>query len=180
MITSRSDMITPKVNFSKNFTISIPQREFYNSLSSKFKNLPTHWYTDGSKTSEGTGSGIYGPNTRISIGLDKFASVFQTEVLAISRCAELLHNRNPKGQSYVIHSDSQAAIQALDSYSTNSSTVLECRKHLNRLGLRNTVQIFWIPGHSGMEGNEEADRLANVGSASRVFGPSPSLPIGWF
>lgn len=125
MITSISDLITSTLNFSKNYSITIPNREFYKSPPPISPDTSIHWYTDGSKTSKGTGSGIFGPNAKISIGLDKYASVFQTEVLAISRCAELLIKRKPKGQSFIIHSDSQAAIQALDNYSTTSHIVLE-------------------------------------------------------
>jgi hypothetical protein len=46
------------------------------------------WYTDGSKTVEGTGVGVYGQsvNRRLSISLDKHATVFQAEVYAILAC----------------------------------------------------------------------------------------------
>ncbi|VEN37454.1 unnamed protein product [Callosobruchus maculatus] len=37
------------------------------------------WYTDGSKTEQGTGAGIFGRGTKQSIALGKYASVFQSE-----------------------------------------------------------------------------------------------------
>jgi hypothetical protein len=42
-------------------------------------------YTDGSRTAEGTGTGVYGQsvNRRLSIPLGKHATVFQVEVYAI-------------------------------------------------------------------------------------------------
>jgi hypothetical protein len=43
------------------------------------------WYTDGSRTADGTGAEVYGPsvNRRLSISLGKHATVFQAEVYAI-------------------------------------------------------------------------------------------------
>jgi hypothetical protein len=40
------------------------------------------WYTDESRTAEGTGAGVYGPsvNRRLNIPLRKHATVFQAEV----------------------------------------------------------------------------------------------------
>ncbi|KAJ8940765.1 hypothetical protein NQ318_000858 [Aromia moschata] len=44
------------------------------------------WYTDGSKTQQGTGAGIYNETEKLqySIPLGKYASVFQAEVYAIA------------------------------------------------------------------------------------------------
>jgi len=47
------------------------------------------WFTDGSRTAEGTGAGVYehSVNRRLSIPLGKYATVFQAEVYAILACA---------------------------------------------------------------------------------------------
>ena len=47
------------------------------------------WFTDGSRTAEGTRAGVYGHsvNRRLSIPLGKHATVFQAEVYAILACA---------------------------------------------------------------------------------------------
>jgi len=47
------------------------------------------WFTDGSRTAEGTRAGVYGQsvNRRLSIPLGKYDTVFQAEVYAISACA---------------------------------------------------------------------------------------------
>jgi len=47
------------------------------------------WFTDGSRTTEGTGAGVCGQsvNRRLSIPLGKHATVFQPEVYAILACA---------------------------------------------------------------------------------------------
>jgi hypothetical protein len=48
---------------------------------------------------------------------------------------------------------------------------------LNRLSRRNKVTIDWIPGHSGIPGNEEADQLAR--EATLI--PRDGIPraVGW-
>ena len=37
--------------------------------------------------------------------------------------------------------------------------------------------MVWVPGHSGIEGNEKADELARQGSAAVSYGPEPFIPI---
>ena len=46
------------------------------------------WFTDGSRTADGTGAGVCGQssNRRLSIYLGKHATVFQAEVYAILDC----------------------------------------------------------------------------------------------
>ena len=57
----------------------------------------------------------------------------------------------------------------------------ECIKKLNELCLTNELTLVWVPGHSGIEGNERADELANKGSDVCLVCPFPSisLPKSW-
>jgi hypothetical protein len=49
------------------------------------------WFTDGSRTEEGTGAGVFGQsvNRRLSISLRKYSTVFQAGVYAILACVGL-------------------------------------------------------------------------------------------
>ncbi|KAJ8977196.1 hypothetical protein NQ317_009430 [Molorchus minor] len=66
---------------------------------------------------------------------------------------------------------------AIESSKVKSRLVLECKKTLNDLASRNKVILTWVPGHSGVRGNEEADRLAREGSAMYPIGPEPILGV---
>jgi hypothetical protein len=104
--------------------------------------------------------------------------VFQNEVLAISACAAELTAQNTYAKRIIVHSDSQAAIRALDRFASCSRTVADCAYQLNQLvAQRNSVTIRWIPGHSGFPGNERADQLAKAGSAGSLTGPLPAAAV---
>ena len=65
-------------------------------------------------------------------------------------------------------SDSRAALQALDSYDIPSSTTLNTIQKLNALGTNTKrLTLNWIKAHNGHEGNEIADRLANMGARAK-------------
>ena len=39
------------------------------------------------------------------------------------------------------------------------------------------VVLSWVPGHSGIPGNEKADELARAGSRMNPVGPEPFIPF---
>jgi len=137
------------------------------------------WYTDGSRTDSGTGSCMYGqrPNRSNCFPLGKFATVFQTEVYAILQCAYGNIRRAYKNKQILICSDSQAALKALSGPKVTSTLVAECLDALFALASLNEVTLFWVPGHQGILGNEQADKLARQASAMTLLGPEPALGI---
>lgn len=116
----------------------------------------------------------------LSVALGPTASDFQAELHAIYVCATHLSRVGTSGQHLSIYSDSQASIKALANPLCTSQTVLDWKNVLNELGRSNTINLIWIPGHSDLQGNEEADRLANIGSATTIDDTTPPLCLGVF
>ncbi len=60
---------------------------------------------------------------------------------------------------------------------TKSLLVADCIEKLTILSEVNQVTIMWVRGHSGIQQNETADRLAREGTRTRPIGPEPFLPL---
>ncbi|KAJ8934510.1 hypothetical protein NQ318_012984 [Aromia moschata] len=137
------------------------------------------WLIDGSKIGDKAGAGVYGKttSTKLSFALGSYASVFQAEIYAILACGMEVLKTAPKRRTIQICTDSQAALMAIESSKVKSRLVLDCKKILNDLASCNRVILTWVPGHSGVPGNEEADRLARVGSIGYPIGPEPILGV---
>jgi len=74
-----------------------------------------------------------------------------------------------------IFSDSQATVRALDSYTTNSKTISECRKSLNDMATHLRINLIWVPGHRNIEGNCIADELARYGKTADILRDKDTL-----
>lgn len=56
--------------------------------------------------------------------------------------------------------------------------VWEYLQKFNELGRSNQVVTLWVPGHIGMEMNENAVDLARKGISTPFVGPEPSCRFG--
>ena len=106
--------------------------------------------------------------------LGNTATVFQAEVTAIRKSAEMLLSKQMEKQTITFFSDSQASLAALNKLTVKSDTVEKCLNALNSLGKNNSVHLRWVKAHVGIHGNEVADFLAKKGS-SLGEGPTNEL-----
>ncbi|XP_055685668.1 ribonuclease H1-like [Lutzomyia longipalpis] len=134
-------------------------------------------FTDGSlmEGSAGAGYSCLDPPVSGSIPLGENTTVFQAEVTAIILGLLEVANANIENKSIRIFSDSRAAIQAISGWDTRSALVSECQKVIESVSQNCGVTLHWVPGHTGIMGNEEADRLAVAGAQSSFIGPEPAV-----
>lgn len=104
-------------------------------------------------------------------------TVFQAEIFGINEALDLCLKENIVGQKVTVCSDSQSAIQALFQPETRSKLVAECKLNMKKVSENNELEVMWVPGHSDISGNEEADELARKGSESPPCAPEPILGV---
>ena len=147
-------------------------------------NYDVNIFTDGSRNDLGVGAGVFISSKNdfpFKKDVEDFqclgntVTVFQAEITAISNALLLVDHL--EGFNVAFYVDSQSVILTLKSNIHTSKTALSCRIQLASFSHRNNVTVIWVPGHSGIFGNEQADLLANTGSAHDFYGPEPALPI---
>lgn len=143
--------------FKKNVTPSYEYLAEFNKLLSHHPDYEI-FYTDGSKSSSGTGSGIFHENTSMQFRLNNDSSVVTSELYSIWKCLEYITTMN-LSIKFLICSDSNSALQMINSNSNNYIIrhIVNC---LTRMPNENIVKFIWIPGHTNIFGNERADILA--------------------
>jgi ribonuclease HI len=67
--------------------------------------------------------------------------------------------------------------KALRNYRINSKLVWDCHQPLMQMAIHNRVQLIWVSGHDGTNGNQIADQLAKQGSEHPFIGPEPACGI---
>jgi ribonuclease HI len=147
-------------------------------------------YTDGSRIDTGMvgfGFTAYRGENRVAIGhgaLGSQCEVFDAELYAAAAglAALLRHPDRSFWTRILVLLDNQAAVGRLASgvptdrdrdcsasfFKTKSALEPELMPSLTLP----TICVHWIPGHSGVQGNEEADTLAKMGAAA----PAPDVP----
>ena len=129
----------------------------------------THTYTDGSaaEATQDGGGGVYikynDGIAQITIATGKYSTNFKAEAHAIKKAAaEIRNNLPPTKPNVVIFTDALSVLSKLQN---------PCQKDLNEvetalidLAAKTNLILQWIPAHCGIQGNEQADRLAREGS----------------
>ncbi|KAL5271232.1 hypothetical protein ACHWQZ_G001760 [Mnemiopsis leidyi] len=132
------------------FQVEIPAKETYQEAD--YEQYEITCFTEGSKTTEGVGSGL---TIRASPGNENLnleesyhhndpCTVFQAEVYAVGKAATIiLNDKKVVGKNILINCDSQSAIRAIKFNSTviKTHTIEQTTRELNDLGRANNVLL---------------------------------------
>jgi ribonuclease HI len=118
------------------------------------------FYTDGSRAEDRTGASFVFKKFSQSFRLSDFHSVYSAEVAAILAALQYIKNRSIN--KAIICSDSQSAIFALSSlHNSSHPTIDKIRRILSSIP-NYQIKFLWIPGHTGIPGNDRADSAAKA------------------
>jgi hypothetical protein len=119
---------------------------------------------DRSKTNEGTGAMVYKWSLKQghSFSLGLHTTAFQAEIYVIKAC---------------IMENIEYGYRGRNIFQINSKLVWDCQQSLVKLAEHNWVQLIWMPGHMGTDGNKVANQLARQGSSHPHIGPETALGI---
>ncbi|XP_047985158.1 uncharacterized protein LOC125225461 [Leguminivora glycinivorella] len=121
-------------------------------------------FTDGSKIEGKVGAALSiwkdaGETRAIKLTLSPYCTVYQAELLAITKATEVALKN--KETSIGIYSDSRSALQSVTNTGSTHPLAVEARSNLRNCRLQNkNISLFWIKAHAGLVGNERADDLA--------------------
>jgi hypothetical protein len=94
-----------------------------------------------------------------------------------SACARDCIERYYTREQIYICSDSQAALWALEATRITSKLVWEYWQAICTLSNGNKKTFLWVPGHSGIQGNKDADVLVRKASGNSFLSPEPIILI---
>jgi len=125
-----------------------------------------HIYTDASVHKNGqTGAAFHIPAYKINaeMRLSDHAAILTAELTAIKAALQFMTTVDISNKAAVILTDSLSAARAI-AESVNSiylTTEISIMNLATELAKRHIdISIMWIPSHTGLQGNETADRLA--------------------
>ncbi|UYV63077.1 hypothetical protein LAZ67_2003064 [Cordylochernes scorpioides] len=131
-------------------------------------------FTDGSKNEAGVGAAIV-PSSEdqqpVLLRLHPDCTAFQAELLAIRWTVRLVEEGYSR-EEITIASDCKSALSAICTSGPVRSTLVA--EIIPALNTNQNVNLCWVPGHCGIDGNERADRAAKNAAVSTL---EPSFSI---
>ncbi|ESN91340.1 hypothetical protein HELRODRAFT_165364 [Helobdella robusta] len=87
----------------------------------------------------------------------------------------LNHTINETNKEYMIFAGSLSSLMAIENHKANNPLITQIQNSINtHMTINNNkIKLVWIPSHIGIEGNEKADKAANL--AHRL--PISNIPI---
>ena len=162
----------PDISFCKELTLikksSVPDYYLRNLFIEHFAlhegSVPI--YTDGSKSEDGVGFAVIFPELCVKRRLPDVCSIFTAELSAILLALQYTYTFNDT--SYIIVSDSQSALAAIEKYNPFHPVVQEIQEWLYILySSGKTVAFCWVPSHIGIHMNDLADSKAKAAVTNR-------------
>ena len=125
-------------------------------------------YTDGSVNNDKTGIGIFNINFTKSIRLPDGTTIFDAEAYAILKAID---SALDSGVNSIIFTDSKSSVQAIFSGKTKNSIINNIINKIISAPI--DIYISFIPGHTGILGNEFADSFARLATQLDVIEQIP-------
>ena len=132
-------------------------------------------FTDGSVADGRSGAAFTTDGHEKKNRVNDHHSIFSAELIAIHSAIRYIVKENL--HRAVICTDSASALRKIANTNTETNTlVYRIKKLLVNLQKEHNIKLLWIPGHTGIPGNDRADQLAKE---SLTLEPrnSLSLPI---
>ncbi|KAE9521571.1 hypothetical protein AGLY_018035 [Aphis glycines] len=146
---------TSLADHSKKETLNVIYKNLFNEIMDSFPSEP-QIYTDASKTNSGVAIAIIKGEQSISYKLPDHNSIYTAEYFAL---LEGVHLAIQLPDSTInICTDSLSALNNLK-YNLHSSILAIKISNIIENANKN-IRFIWTPGHSGIDGNEKADKAA--------------------
>lgn len=125
----------------------------------------TFIYTDGSKAGLNVAFSIIKDNKILQYSLlPEYSTNYSAEIIAIHNALLNIRTQNTK---FAICTDSLSTIDAVRNLNNNNYYPNQIRQML--IEKQPNVKLVWIPGHTGIPGNELADKAAKAATSAPLF-----------